>query len=182
MWKELLRLIRERLFPASIVSIKIHKNLVASGSAHSAGDILNDSLSHSWVIPNAAGEPGGSGYITKVQAHTQVESQTFRIASQVYTREPTATMVDNAGAANPNEADEEFFEDEIALPALLSRGDASYTVATPSTVGGLPFAFTCEPGSRDLYLNVIAVSATTFTAGERLDFKFKIERVKTVRD
>ena len=165
----------------TIVNITISKNLIATGSAHAAGDVLNDSLAGQWIIRNAARIKGGSGYITKVQAHTEVESQTFRIAVQVFVAPVTSVLTDNSAAASPNPADEPFFEDEAELPALHGRGDGSFTVATPSTVGNLPLAFTCEPESRALYLNVIAVDATTFTAGERLTLKFKIERYNTAR-
>ncbi len=179
MLQELINLIRERLFPPTIVNRSISKQIVASGSVHAAGDVLNDATGGQWRIRDAAKKKGGSGYIMKAQAHTEVEAQDFRIALQVFTSPVTSTMVDNAPAVSPNPADEPFFEDEILLDPLQARGDGSYAVATPSTVGNVPIAFTCEPGSRDLYIKPIAVDATTFTAGEKLTLKFKIERFET---
>ena len=179
MLQELINLIRERLFPSTIVNRSITKNIVAGGSTHDAGDVLNDATGGQWRIRNAAKKKGGSGYIVKAQVHTEVEAQSFRTALQVFTQPVTSTMADDAAAVSPNPADEPFFEDEIALPALAARGDGSYAVATPSTVGNLPLAFTCEPGSRDLFIKPIAVDATTFTAGEKLTLKFKIERFET---
>ncbi len=179
MLQEILDFLRESIFPPTIVNRSISKLLVAGSSTHDAGDVMNDANAGQWVIKDAARVNGGSGYITKAQAHTQVESQSFRIALQVFTRPVTSTMTDDAAAVSPNPVDEQFFEDEIVLPALASRGDGSYAVATPSTVGNLPLAFTCEPNSRDLYIKPIAIDVTTFTAGEKLTLKFKIERFKT---
>ncbi len=180
MLKKLIDLIRERLFPLSIVTIEVSKQLIANGSAHAAGDYLNDTTAKSWVLKNIAREKGGSVYITKFQVHTEVESQTFRTAWQVYTREPLTALTDNGAAASPAPAEEAFFEDEIVVPALLSRGDGSYAVATPG-IGNLPFLVTCDKGSRDLHLGAITLDATTFTAGERMTIKVKAERAKTER-
>ncbi len=184
MLKTIIRLLREKLFPPTIVNRTVTKHIEANGSAHSAGDVLSETdtagLGTPWVIKNAARENGGSGRIHKAQLETEVESQTFRVAMQVYTAYPDgAELDDNAAASSPNPTNHQFFEDEIEMPALHSRGDDSYAVATPSTVGNLPLDFTCEPDSRDLHLILIAVDATTFTAGERLTAKFKIEQIKT---
>lgn len=179
---DLINLIRDRVFPPTMVSISVTKELVASGNTHDAGDYLNDSKVKSWIFRNAAKELGGSGYITKAQVHTEVEAQTERIALQVYTEEPTTTLTDDTAATSPNTTDEAFFEDEILLPALIARGDGSYSVATPGTAGSLPLAFTCEPGSRDLFIAVITLDATTHTATERMTVKLKIERLKTAGD
>ena len=181
MLRKLIDLIRERLFPPAMVSISVSKQLIANASAHGAGDYLNDTTAQSWVLKNAAREKGGSLYITKFQVIAQPESQTFRTAWQVFTRAPITALTDNGAAASPVVSDEQFFEDEIAVPALLSRGAGSYAVATPSTTGNLPMAVTCLPGSRDLYLAGITLDATTFTATERLTIKVKIERFKTER-
>ena len=182
MLQELVDLIRDRLLPPTMVSRSITKNIVASGSAHDAGDVLNDVAGGQWLIKNAVSENGGSGYITKAQVHTEVEAQSERIAIQVFTKPVTSTMADDAAAVSPNPTDEPYFEDEIAMPALSARGDGSYSVATPSTVGNIPIAFTCEPNSRDLFLKPITVDATTHTAGERMTIKIKIERLKTAKE
>ncbi len=181
MLRKLIDLIRERLFPPAMVSIPVSKNLVANGGTHDAGDYLNDATAKSWVLKNAAREKGGSGQIIKFQVYTPVASQTFRTAWQVFTREPITALTDDGAAASPVASDGPFFEDEIAMPALLSRGAASYAVATPSTTGNSPLAFTCLPGSRDLHLAGITLDATTFTAGALLTIKAKIERFKTER-
>ncbi|KKK60337.1 hypothetical protein LCGC14_3025380, partial [marine sediment metagenome] len=95
MLKTIVRLIRDRLFPPTIVTRTVIKNLEANGSAHAAGDILSETdsagLGTPWVIKNAARKKGGSGIIHKAQLITEVESQTFRVAMQVYTRYPLGT-------------------------------------------------------------------------------------------
>ena len=164
----------------TIKKIRVRKQIEANSNAHSAGDILSESDTNgagtAWTFPNAARIPGGAGRIMKATADTQVEGQTHRIALHVYTQYPTSELDDNAAAASPNPADGPFFVDEIALPALHSRGDNSYAVTTPSTTGNAPLIFVCEPGKRELYLIVITQDATTHTATEWLDITLYIEQ------
>ncbi len=181
MLRKLIDLIRERLFPPALVSVSVSKNLVGSANNHDAGDYINDAVAKSWVLKNIAREPGGSVYITNFKITTEVEGQSFRTAWQVFSREPITALTDDAAATSPAPSDEQFFQGEIAPPALLARGDASYTVATPSTTGNLPMAFTCLPGSRDLHLAGITLDATTFSATERMTITAIAERFKTER-
>lgn len=160
--------------------IRVRKYIEANSSAHSAGDVLSESDTDGagtcWRFRDAARIKGGSGWIVQAEANTEVESQTHRIALQVYTKTPTCELDDNAAAASPNTTDSPYFVDEIALPALHSRGDNSYTVSTPSTYGNLPLKFVCEYDDRDLYVVAIALDATTHTAGEWLDLTLYIEQ------
>ena len=164
----------------TVKKIRVRKQLEANGSAHAAGDVLSESdtdgAGTAWTFHDVVRVPGGSGRIVQVTADTQVESQTYRIACQVYTKYPTSELDDNAAAASPNAADGPFFAGEVALPALHSRGDNSYAEATPSTTGSLPLMFVCEPGKRELDLIVITQDATTHTATEWLDITLYIEQ------
>ena len=180
MLDKLIKLIKERLFPPSVVTISVTKALVAGGNTHDAGDYLNGPDGLAWKFSNIAGEDGGSVEIVKAQVHTEVESQTERIALHVFTREPGDDLSDDDAAASPIAEDEPFFEDEILMNPLNSRGDGSFVVATPSTVGNLPLVATCEPGSRDLFIVPITIDATTHTAGENMTVKIKAIRLKTV--
>lgn len=168
------------LYIPSLKKVRVVKYLEANGSAHAAGDVLseNDSagLGTAWVFKNVVRRNGGSGAIVKAQAETEVESQTHRIAMQVYTKKPTCELDDNAAAVSPTPADAPYFEDEIVIPALSSRGDNSYAVATPSTSGNLPLYFTCEPDSKDLHIVAIAIDATTHTATEYLALTLEIDQ------
>ncbi len=164
----------------NIKKIRVRTPIEANGNAHAAGDILSNSDTDTaglpWIFRDAARIAGGSGRIVQAEANTQVESQTYRIALQVYTKYPTCEMDDNAAAASPNPTDSPYFVDEIALPALSSRGDNSYAVATPSTTGNIPLTFVCEKGSKDLYVVAIAIDATTHTATEWLDLTLYVEQ------
>ncbi len=182
MLDKLIKLIKERLFPPSVVSVSVTKAIVAGGSTHEAGDYLNGTDVLAWKFSNMAKENGGSVELVNAKIHTEVEAQSHRIALQVFTLEPTATLTDDAAAASPNVVDEKFFEDEILLPALSARGDGSYAVATPSTVGNLPLIVTCEPDSRDIFLVPITLDATTHTAGEDMTVTLKGVQIKTARD
>ena len=169
--------------PESSITVKkfrVRKQLEANGSAHAAGDVLSESdtdgAGTAWTFRDVVRVPGGAGRIVQATADTQVESQSYPIALQVYTKYPTSELDDNAAAASPNAADGPFLVDEVALPALHSRGDNSYAVSTPSTTGNLPLLFICEPGKRELYVIAIAVEATTQTAGEWLDITLYIEQ------
>ena len=152
--------------------VRVEKSIEANGSAHAAGDIMSETDTNgagtAWVFNNVVSKDGGSGNIIMAKANTEVESQTERIALQVYTRTPTCELDDNAAAASPNPADSPYFVDEIELPALRSRGDNSFSAATPSTVGNIPIPFICEGDSKALHIVVIAVDATTHTATEKL--------------
>lgn len=164
----------------TVKKIRVRKQLAAGSSNHDAGDVMSESATDgvgtAWTFRDAARIPGGSGRIIQATADTQVEGQTHKIALQVYTKYPTCELDDDSSAASPNPTDAPYFVDEILLPALHSRGDNSYTTATPSTAGNLPLTFVCEPGKRQLDLVVIAVEATTHTAGEWLDITLYIEQ------
>lgn len=164
----------------NVKKIRVRTAIEANGSAHSAGDIMSNSDTDTaglpWIFRDAARIAGGSGRIIQATANTQVESQTHRIALQVYTKYPTCELDDNAAAASPNPTDSPYFVDEIAIPALSSRGDNSYAVATTSTAGNLPLTFVCEAGSKDLYIVAIAIDATTHTATEWLDITLYVEQ------
>ncbi|KKM80020.1 hypothetical protein LCGC14_1344130, partial [marine sediment metagenome] len=164
----------------NIKKIRVRTAIEANGNAHAAGDILSNSDTDTaglpWIFRDAARIAGGSGHIVQAAADTQVESQTYSIALQVYTKYPTCELDDNAAAASPNPADGPYFVDEIVIPQMSSRGDNSYAVATPSTAGNLPLAFVCENGSRDLYVVAIAVDSTSHTATEWLDLTLYIEQ------
>ncbi|GAH11240.1 unnamed protein product [marine sediment metagenome] len=172
---ELLEEIRDRLLLPTFNIVSVWKALVSTGD-ETAGDTLNDAGGLSWVFHNMARKKGGSGYIVKAQVNTEVESVTPRIALQVYTKAPTCQMADSTAAVSPTPADTPYFVGEIEIPAMHGRGDNSFAVATPSTVGNLPMAFTCQPNSTALYIVPITVDAITYDALGRLDIELTSEQ------
>ena len=168
------------LFIPRLKVVRVRKNLEADGSAYSAGDILCETDTNGagtpWIFKNVVRVKGGSGYIVKAQAITEVEDITPRLALQVYTQYPNCELDDNAPAASPITEDTAAFEDEVLLPAMIARGDNSYSVATLGTAGNLPLPFTCQPGSKDLQLIVITVDGITFDATEFLEVVLTVDQ------
>jgi len=155
----------------TLISVRTKKDIEANGNAHAAGDVISEtdtaSSGTAWHFENVVSANGEWGEIYKVIAETEVESQTHRLALQLYTKTPTCELDDNAAAASPTPADSPYFIGEIVLDALKSRGDNSYAVAVPGSKY-LPLPFICEANSRDLWGVVVTLDATTHTATEYL--------------
>ena len=105
----------------NIKKIRVRTAIEANGSAHAAGDIMSNSDTDTaglpWIFRDAARIAGGGGRIVQAAVDTQVESQTHRIALQVYTKYPTCELDDNAAAASPNPTDGPFLYISTLPPA-----------------------------------------------------------------
>ncbi len=179
--KDIQSMIGLRSTPVDLKQISIIKALEANGSAYSAGDILCETDTNGegtpWIF-NVVDKKGGAGTIISVLAETEVEAITPRLALQVYTKSPSIELDDNAAAASPiaTDLDSLIFKGEIALSAMIARGDNSYSMATLGTAGGLPIPFICDRKDTKLYIVVITQDAITFTATQRLRLELIIER------
>jgi hypothetical protein len=142
---------------------------------YTAGDVLAATATNTngrcWFFDKLARVKGGGFYIVKATVNSQSESVTPRIALQLYSQEAVGERDDNDAAASPQPGDGTFFKGEIPLPAMLSRGDNSYTVATPGTYGNLPYPFVCHPTSRGIYIIVITLDTFTQTASDTLEIQ-----------
>ena len=163
--------IRELITPRRLVEKELMVELPAA-SAYVAGDVIASTATNTegraWLFKNMARVKGGGFYIVKAVLNSETESIVPRIALHLYSKEPVGERDDNAAAVSPQPTDYGNFKGEIVVNAMTSRGDNSYSLATPGTAGNLPYPFVCEPESRDLYVEVIAIDGFTQTATDTL--------------
>lgn len=166
------------LYPMGLVkTVSVTKSLV--GGACSAGDILSESTSAgtAWTFSAIARLNGGSGYITKVHAICETTALTPRLVVFIFTVAPTSELDDNKANTALLHADLANYVGKIDLPAMedIGTGD-SEAVATPSTVGNLPMAFTCASDADDLYAVVATRDIVTPTATNDLVLRLTVEQ------
>lgn len=165
-------------FPLGLVkTVSVIKSLV--GGAAAALDVLSESTSAgtAWTFSNMARENGGSGYITKVHAICETTALTARLVVFIFTATPTCELDDNKANTALLHADLANYVGKIDLPAMedIGTGD-SEAVATPSTTGNLPMAFTCASDSRNLLAVVATRDAITPTATDDLVIRLSADQ------
>lgn len=163
-----------------VKTVSVTKALV--GGACIAGDVLSESTTAgaAWTFAAIAGENGGSGYITKVHAILETAAKTPRLVVFLFIATPTCTLNDNAPNTALLHTDLANYVGKVDLPAMetipaAGAGD-SEAVATPSTTGSLPLAFTCASGADDLYAVVATRDAVTPTATDDLVIRLTVEQ------
>ncbi len=117
-------------------TLSVAKTMIADAKA--AGDVWseNSSTGTDWDF-----DMGGTGYITKaIIMHNAALVERFRLF--LFSQPPTSETDDNVANTSPVTADALFFLGAIDFSAMTftQTGDA-FTLATPSTSGGLPLAF-----------------------------------------
>ena len=170
--------------PNVVKQVSFTKAVAAGGdNAEDVTDVLSESttIGTPWTFADVARETGGSGYITKAIITTQAESQTARLTLFLFTT-PNLTCVLNDDVLNtaPDIADIASYQGKIDFPALemVATASDSNTMCTPSTVGGLPLAFTCATGDASLYGVLVTRDAiTTLTATESVTIALTIEQM-----
>ncbi len=166
------------LYPLGLVkTISVTKSLV--GGAAAAGDVLSESTSAgtAWAFSRIVRINGGSGYITKVHAICETTALTARLVVFVFTAAPTSELDDNKANTALLHADLANYVGKVDLPAMedIGTGD-SEAVATPSTVGNLPLAFTCASDADDLFAVVATRDAITPTATDDLVIRLSVDQ------
>jgi len=160
-------------------TVSVTKALAAAGD-YAAGDVLSESASAgtAWTFSGMARSTGFSGYITKAHAICETTALTPRLVIFLFTATPTCTLNDNAANTALLHADLANYVGKIDLPAMedIGTGD-SEAIATPSTTGNLPLAFTCASDSNDLYGVVVTRDAITGeSAGDDLVIRLTCEQ------
>jgi len=156
--------------------------VIVAGGANSAGDVIsNESTNGSgtaWTFSAIANKNGGSGYIVKAHVICETTALTGLLSLYLFTATPTSELDDNAANTALFHADQANYVGRIDFPALSENGTGdSETVATPSTYGNLPLAFTCAAGVDDLFGILVSVTATTITAGDDVIIKLTAENL-----
>ena len=158
-------------------TVSVTKSLV--GGAAAALDVLSESTSAgtAWTFLKMGRINGGSGYITKVHAICETTALTARLVVFIFTATPTSELDDNKANTALLHADLANYVGKVDLPAMedIGTGD-SEAVATPSTAGNLPMAFTCASDANDLYAVVATRDAITPTATDDLVIRITAEQ------
>ena len=145
-----------------IATVSVTKAVAAAGN-YSAEDVIceNATTGTPWTFTDIARTNGASGYITRAQVICETTGQVQRLTLYVFKAVPTSELRDNVGNTAPIHADAGNYIGRIDFPAMEDLGGDSEAVATPSTTGNLPLAFTCAADSRTLY--GILVTRDAFT-------------------
>ncbi len=148
---------------------------------YSANDVLSESDTPSagtaWTFSAIARANGASGYITKAQVISESESVIPRLTLFLFNATPTSELDDNAANTAPDSADLATYIGAIDFPALESLGTTdSHALSSPSTVGNLPLAFTCDAGADDLFGILVTRDAFTQTATDDMTVKLTAEQ------
>ena len=161
--------------------VRVSKAIDASIGAYAAGDVVNDddcsTTATSWQLTGAASAVGGYGRIWNVKLINETENQAVSYRILFFNDTPTGELTDNSANTNPVKADRSKYLGEIQLPSSIARGAtvATYTQASPSTVGDLPLDYKCAAGSTTLYFVLVTDTAYTQTATDDIEIIFEIE-------
>jgi len=161
-----------------LVNVTVTKALAAAGN-YAAEDVLSEhaSTGTSWTFSGVVKQNGCSGEITKAQAICETTSLTPRLTLYLFTAAPTSQLNDNAANTALLHADLANYIGKIDFNAMEDLGGDSETIATPSTYGNLPLAFTCASDANDLYGILVTRDAITGeSAGDDMTINLTIEQ------
>jgi hypothetical protein len=138
--------------------------------AYTANDVISSgSPGTAWAFTAVTRADAAYGYITKAKIQTATTSVTPRLSMFLFNAIPTAgTTTDNIPNLCVGSGDADKYIGKIDWVALETIGTAGYSeaVATPSTYGNLPMAFSCATGADDIYGILVTRDAVTLgTAG-----------------
>ena len=163
-----------------IETISVTKALAAA-SAYDAGDVLSENATDgqgtAWTFSAIARADGASGYITKAHIISETTALTPRLVLYLFTATPTSELDDHAANTALLYADVANYVGRIDFPALSENGTgASEAVATPSTYGNLPIAFTCAAAADDLFGVLVTLDVFTQVATKDMVIKLTVEQ------
>jgi len=153
----------------------------ASLGAYAALDVVGaDDCCTTNAIPwkfKVSNTNGKSGYITKAELVNETENQAVRYDLLLFSATPHGELRDNANNTNPLKADMDIFIGVIPFQSSTAKGAtvATYTQATPSTVGELPLHFQCNRGDKYIYGVLVTNTAYTQTATDDIKITLTIE-------
>lgn len=155
--------------------------VLAAATAYHAEDVLSENATNgqgtAWTFSAIARENGSSGYIVKAQVISEASAVTPRLTLFLFTSMPTCELDDHAANTALLHADLDKYIGKIDFPAMedLGTGD-SEAVASPSTYGNLPLAFTCDTDADDLYGVLVTRDAFTQGAGNDMVIRLSLEQ------
>jgi len=161
-----------------LVSVSVTKALAAAGD-YAANDVMSENAGTgtAWTFSSIVKANGCSGEITKAQVICETTGLIPRLTLYLFTATPTSQLNDNAANTALLHADLANYIGKIDFPAMEDLGGDSETLATPSTYGNLPFAFTCASDANDLYGILVTRDAITGeSAGDDMTVKLTCEQ------
>ena len=159
-------------------TVSVTKALVAAGD-YAAEDVLSESATAGtvWTFSAIARSNGMGGYITKLHAICKTTGLTPRLTLFLFKAAPTSNLNDNVANTALLHADLANYIGKVDLPSMEDLGGDSEAVATPSTVGNLPLAFTCAAGADDLFGILVTRDAITGeVAGDDMVIRLSVEQ------
>jgi hypothetical protein len=161
-----------------VKTVSVTKALAAAGD-YAAEDVLSESAiaGTAWTFTAVARANGASGYITKAHVICETTGLTPRLTLFLFKATPTSNLNDNVANTALLHADLANYIGKIDFPAMEDLGGDSEAVATPSTYGNLPLAFTCASGADDLYGILVTRDAITGeSAGDDMTVRLTVEQ------
>jgi len=171
--------LKELIVPSIVRTAKDERSLTAAGD-YAAEDVLSNSatagVATAWEFSGLVRKPGGKCLLIGAKAMLQTTNLTPRLSLYLFSAKPTSELRDNVANTAVLYADRRFYLGQIDLPALEDLGGMSVAIASPSTTGNLPIAFTCEPGDSKIYAIVVTRDAITAeVAGDTLAIELQGE-------
>lgn len=159
-------------------TVSVTKELDAA-SAYDTDDVLSEATSSgiAWTFAAIAEQNGSSGYITKAHVISETTNVTPRLVLFLFTATPTSELDDHAKNTALLYADLANYVGRIDFPAMedINTG-CSEVVATSSTVGNLPLAFTCASDADDLIGILVTRDAFTQAANKDMIVRLTVEQ------
>lgn len=166
------------LYVPNLVLVPAEKIVVCSG-AYEAEDVVSESTTAgtAWRFSGCARKPGGGGYIMGALVVAQTTNIAGWFSMFMHTKTPTCALNDDAANTAPIAANKEIYLGRINFDACSDLGSgAPDAIATPSTSGGLPIPFVCQPNSTDLYGVMVIRNAVDLADNTWLRVTLAIER------
>lgn len=155
----------------------------ASEGAFSAGDVVSDEdcttgTANYWTFAAVVDLYGGCGYIVKATLVSETENQAVQYDLLLFNAAPTGQLQGGLANTNPLKGDRSSYLGTISFPQSTARGStvATYTEASPSTVGNLPMAFRCGSTTTDIYGVLVTRTGYTHTNTDDIEIALFIEQ------
>jgi len=166
----------------TLKEVRVAQVIDGSLGAYAAGDVVGaddccTTLAVAWEF-DVARVAGGYGYIVGATLVNETENQAVQYDMLVFNATPTGELRDNAANTNPVKADRSKYLGTISFPYSVAKGAtvATYTQATPSTVGNLPLAFKCAAEDTKIYTVLVTNTAYTQTATDDIEITLEIDQ------
>ncbi len=161
--------------------VRVAQVIDGSLGAYAAGDVVGaddccTTLALTWDF-DVARVAGGYFHIVGAILVNETENQAVQYDLLLFNAVPAGDLRDNAPNDNPLKADIGKFLGVIEFPTSVAKGTtvATYTEATPSTVGRLPKAIKCAAGTTTIRGVLVTNTAYTQTATDKIQITLLCE-------